>query len=420
MTEPTYGVIFNRADTDPLPPIYADFSVVGIVTTSADADASVFPLNEPVDVNTADQAVLTAAGTGDLYRTLTAINAQLAPFQGSARAVVVRVTKGANDAETITNLVGSAGSQTGLYALLKAPQKLAVTPRLIIVPGYTWQETLDVNGDPLENAVLAALPGVLTPLLAHAIVSSGPLSKTDALAWRQLIASDRIIPVSNRVIVQDGVATATVDCVAAIVGQAIATDFEHQGFPFWSFANRPVQGILGLERYDSFSLTDGATDGQILLNGNIGVIERGELGVDTAVASNGFIVIATDNAGSDELWRFYNQTRGRDFIHLAMLKSIRARLGRNNITPHGVQAVENDMVAVLSDLKARDCIVGGAVGFERDQNSPENLRAGKFRVFFKAEEPAPIRQVTVDSRRDRNALVAELDLLVQQAATLTV
>ena len=566
MTNPNFGLIFDRQDTDPLPPIYADLSVLGFLSTSEDADPAVFPLNTAVDINTGDVAALTGAGTGDLRHAFDAVNDQLAQFQASARAVVVRVAKGVDDFATISNLLGDSAARTGLYAFLNAPQALGVTPRLFAIPNYTWQQASGVNaiaigaggsgftsaptvgfsggggtgaagtavltqgvgaitlgvggtgystaptvtlsapdqpggvqatatatvasgavtgfnvtnkgsgytsaptvsfGGPgtgatatasltgivksvtitnpgtgytsaptlaltggggtgstatatvgvLNNALLAAAPAVMTQLLGDLVWSTGPLSKTAAAALRNLQNSDRLIAVSNRAVWANGSGTRLADTTAIQLGLQVATDFEHGGFPFWTAANRPAQGILGLERYDSFSLTDGATDGQILLASNIGVIERGEAS-DTAISSNGFIMIATDNCGDSELWRFYNQTRGRDFTHLALLKSIRKRIGRENVSPHGVQAVLNDMIVVGSDLKKRECTIGFRVDFLKSANSPEDLRAGKFRVEYAQEEPAPIKQVTVGSRRYRVALDLELDLLVQQASEL--
>jgi hypothetical protein len=155
-----------------------------------------------------------------------------------------------------------------------------------------------------------------------------------------------------------------------------------------------------------------------LLATHIGVIERGEVGVETAIASNGFVFAGVWNADTDPLWWFYNKTRGRDWAHLALLKSIRLRLGVENVTPHGVQAVLNDMVAIGQNLIQNQCSVGFKVGFEASKNSPNDLRQGKFRVFFATEEPAPITQVTIDSRPNYEALVAELGTLVAQAATL--
>ncbi len=141
MTSPFFGFLFNQQD-DTLPPILSDFSVGAIVTWSDDANPSVFPLNTPAAVNSGDTAVLAGAGTGELYKSLLRINAQLATFQRSARLCVVRVAAAyasdgvtINKVATMANVLGSASAKTGLYALLTAPQVCNLVPRLIITPG---------------------------------------------------------------------------------------------------------------------------------------------------------------------------------------------------------------------------------------------------------------------------------------------
>jgi phage tail sheath protein FI len=612
MTSPYYGVIFNQQDTDPLPPAFSDLSVLGIVLPSDDANAGMFPLNTPVDINTGDPTVLAAVGTGPLAKYINLINNQLGDLEVSARAVVVRVADNTDIDVVIANILGDPNAGTGLYALLKAGQMLSVIPRLIGAPGYTgkfnrvagstpptvttaskagmigggaltlaspayltgalagtykiaciggatsaasaakagivgdgslgsltsdadapvgiWRvvchvaatnggtfvvirpdgtvdgvatvgaaynsahgpnftlahsgtdfavgDEFDVtvaasvptgggvfsvtapNSAPLANAtvgaayatqiaftiaasgadfaigdefdvtvaitggiaeanpICAALPAICEALMAHAVVGGPSTNKQDAFDWRATMNSLRLIPVDNTVIVADGVGTDTLDHAGAVLGLGVRCDFQTGGVPSHSFANQPVQGIIGLGRYDSFSIVDGATDGQELLAAGIGIIERGEIGSETAVGPSGFVSVALNNAGSDPLWPFYNQYRTRDYTHLALLRSMRLRLGKNNITPHSVQAVMNDMVAVLNVLKASEATIGFTVGFEASVNSPENLRLGRFRVFFKSEEPAPIVQVTVDSRRDRDALVVELAAIVAEASSL--
>jgi phage tail sheath protein FI len=616
MTSPTFGVIFNRTDTDPRPPQFSDLSVVGLVLPADDADADFLPLNEPVHFNSGDTAALAKLGNTELYKAVTAIDDQLAEFQTSARIVAVRVAKGGDDAATIANIVGAQNGVTaannvgtGIYALLRAGKQLGVIPRLLGFPGYTWQTTgaggtvnvssaakaggntgggtltpagtpylagvkegvyqvrciggaksassaekvggntgdgtmgsltadtgaavgawrvicgiaaanggtfsvlkpdgsLDglavvgtaynsSNGinftiadgaedfvvgdefvvtvahavpagggvfsvtDPLGNAlanatvgvaystqiaftiadgtpdfavgdgfdvtvdfvggtleanpIVAALPPILNALIAHAVVGAPGTGLQGAIDWFETITSGRIIPIDAWVKRVDGTYE---DGVARVLGLGVRTDFEHGGYPFWAFANKQVAGILGLKTYHSFSLTDGATEGQELMAAHIGTIERGELGVETAIADNGFKFIGTFNADSDPLWWFYNKSRGRDFLHLALLKSIRRRLGSENVTPHGVQAVLNDMVAIQTNILQHEGSIGFKVGFEASTNNPNDLRQGKFRVFVASEEPAPIMQVTIDSRPYYKALEVELATIVAQAATI--
>jgi phage tail sheath protein FI len=426
MTSPAYGLIFNRDNTDPRPSQPSDLSVIGLVLPADDADASAFPLNEPVALDSGDATALAKLGSNnDLLHAVLAIDDQLTDLQTSARIVATRVAKGANDNETIANIIGSRTAATaaghvgtGLYSLLRAGSQLGVIPRLLGAPGYTWQTTMDASNNVLANPICAALPSVCDALLAHAVIGGPGTGLTDATAWFQTLTSGRLIAIDAWRSVQDATATRLEDGVAAVLGLGVRVDFKHGGYPFWSFSGQQVHGTIGLKNYYPFSLVDGATTGQELLAARIGVIERGEMGVETAISSNGFVFAGVWNADTDPNWRFYNKSRGRDFAHLALLKSIRLRLGVNNVSPHGVQAVLNDMVAVGQDLINHEVSVGFRVGFEASKNSPDDLRQGKFRVFFATEEPAPITQVTIDSRPNYEALSVELGTLVAQAASL--
>ena len=577
MTSPAFGFIFNQTDDDTNPPFIGDFSILGIVLPSDDATASVFPLDTPVAVNTGDASVLTAAGSGPLYKYLNRIDAQFADLEVSALAVVVRVPMAyqqdgvtENVAGTMANIIGDPNARTGLYALLMAPSLTGYTPRLIGAPGYTGSFTFavtapvvtqegsgythpvvtfnppgaaaiailgnvgvqaaahailtggevsgiaidnegqdyvtapavsftggggtgaaahavlnsngqvasivvdaegsgytsipnvvitapaggqitgltltspgdyaagvtpsitisDSNGgtgsgaaatvsmELLSNPVCAALPPILNALLAHAVVGGPGTTKADALTWRGTLASQRLIPVDNWEIVAQGTGTAYVDGAATVLGLGVRVDFLHGGYPFWSFANQPVQGILGLKRIDFLSLLDGATDGQELLAAGVGITARGDL-EDSSLVNSGFVHVSYLNAAIDPLYTFYNKTRGRDFTNLALIKSIRNRLGKQNITPHAVQAVLNDMTAIMLDLQQRECVIGYSIGFNATDNTTAALRAGKFTVFDNSEEPAPILVVTINRGLDEAALTTELATLAETTATVT-
>lgn len=322
-------------------------------------------------------------------------------------------------------IAGTGGGGTGFAGEVSEVSEAGAITAVTITnagTGYTSAPTLAVTSDAGENAVLtatvddlanpvcAALPSVCAALLAHAVVT-GPHSTLQAFTdWRETLSSDRLIPVETWVKV--GSPAVTVDGVGAILGIGVRRDHEKGGRPFHSWANQPVQGIVGPNRDIDFSLTDGATEAQSILAQNGGVIIRGQAGVESAVASGGFVFIGTDTAGEDELWRFYNVTRGRDYIHLLMLRTLRFYLGRFNITGQTIEAVTNTMKSALRDLQAEGDILGFRVYFERDLNSPENLRAGRFVVNFDAEEAPVLRHLGVRSSRYRPALDALLNDLV--------
>lgn len=414
MSDPSFGISITRIDSEPRPPVWSDMSVAGIIGTAPDADAAAYPIDTPVFLYSDDVAKLTALGArGTLRDAIALVNAQLGEFQAAAKVVVVRVDEGLDTNATIANIVGDTVS-TGLSAFLNAGSSLGVIPRLLCAPGFTSQREPE-----LANPVCAALPSICERLLAHAVVDGPATTEQDAIDWRETISSHRLITVDPAVqVFADG--TAVVQPLSpAIIGVGVRRDHEKQGRPFHSWANQPVQGIIGPSRPINFSLTDGATEAQRLLSANIGVLLRGEMGVESAIGQGGFIFVGTDNAGEDDLWRFYNVTRGRDFIHLMLLRTLRFYLGRFNITGQTIQAILNTMDTGLRNLKADGDLLGYQIKFTRDQNTPEELRQGRFTVTFAAEEAPVLRYLGVQSARYRPALDALLDDLLSQVGTIT-
>lgn len=302
----------------------------------------------------------------------------------------------------------------------------AVTAVIIDNPGinYTTAPTVGLTGgagagavatavlDVMENAVVAALPAVCSALLAHAVVSGPHTTLQGFTDWRKTIKSQRIIPLETWAKV--GVAATVTDSVGSILGIAVRRDHEFNGRPFHSWANQAVAGIVGPSRPIEFSLTDGATEAQQILLQNGGVIVRGEMGVEGAISNGGFVYIGTDNCADDPLWQFYNISRGRDYIHLIFLKTLRTYLGRFNINGQTIQAVINTMTLALRGLEADGDILGSQVSFTRSLNSPENLRLGKFVVNFAAEEAPVLRYLGIRSARYRPALDTLLNNLQAQ------
>lgn len=409
MSDPTFGLSITAVDNEPRPAIVTDMSIVGLVFTAPNANVDAFPLNEPVHFYSDDEKKLSlmgAEGTG--YDAVTLINNQLGEFQASATIIGVRVEEGADVDETIANLVGDVNLKTGMYALLKSGAQLGIIPRLICVPGYTSQLATDATA----NAVVAGLPTLLDRLLAVAVVD-GPLSGTaEAFAWRATIQSKRIIPINSGVKIMDAEGdVVSVPASPGVIGIAVRRDHEHQGRPFHSWANQPMHGIVGVSHPIDFSILDGSTEGQQLLEKNIGIIVRGE-STDGALADGGFVYVGTDTCSEDTLWRFYNQVRGRDYIHLMFIKTLRFFLGRRNIDRGTIEDILATMKGGLRDIQATGDLLGFRVGFTRATNSPEQLRLGRFTVSFQAEEPPVLRYLGVQSARYRPALDHLLDDLL--------
>lgn len=325
-------------------------------------------------------------------------------------------------------ITGTGGGGTGFAGeVAEVDENGAIVAVTIIDPGngYTSAPTVSVTSgagigaditavvEKLANPVIAALPSVLERLVAHAVVDGPATTLQDWTDWRETIQSDRIIPVETAV--KYGVNAAVKPGSPRVIGIAVRRDHEFGGRPFHSWANQPVAGIVGPNRPIDFTLTDGSTEGQTILSQNGGIIVRGEMGVESAIASGGFVYIGTDTCSEDPLWTFYNVTRGRDYIHLMFLRTLRNFLGKRNIDAGAITDIINTMRFGLRDLEADgDILPGWRVYFTRDQNSPEQLRLGKFVVDFAVEEPPVLRFLGLRSQRNRASLELLLDNLMSQ------
>ena len=276
----------------------------------------------------------------------------------------------------------------------------------------TWEDTGTLATYTAElvagaNPIVAGATAICNQLMGVMIVESAGSSFQNDLDWRETMQSHRLIPLSGGCRVMDPSTSYIVirPLAPRMAGIMVRRDHE-TGAPFHSAANQPVQGIISPNREIGYNLTDSANEAQELLAANIGVLIRGEVGDDFAIASGGFVLISTDNAGEDPLWQMYNIMRGRDYIHLGMLRTLRYFLGRYNIVGHTVQAILNTMEFFLRDLEADNHILGYKVNFRTEGNSPEKIRLGHLTVGFSAEEPPVLKHLTIESSRYREALDA--------------
>ncbi|RFB80394.1 hypothetical protein [Methylovirgula sp. 4M-Z18] len=347
------------------------------------------------------------------------------------------VVPGATLAATLANLAAfcnaSADANISLCTYAATATALTITDKTLGVGGNAFTLAANIIGatatvamQALANPICANLPAICAALFGCAVVGSDGSGQQGALNFRQVLSDPRLIPTDAWEIIQSPIpagqtvspGTEYQDGAAVALGLFARVDFQHEGLPFWSISGQPVQGILGLKNSYPFSLVDGATAGQELLAQNISVIERGEIGDETAISASGYVWAGVWNASSDPLQWFYNKRRGRDWTHLALMKSIRLRLGTENVTPQGVQDVLNDMNAVGSYLIMKKAVLGFKVSFNAADNSVDALRQGQFAIAYNQEEPAPITQVTVNSGPYREALTFELSTLIAQAAQL--
>ncbi|GJD88173.1 hypothetical protein BHAOGJBA_1686 [Methylobacterium hispanicum] len=425
-TAPVFGTIDQRFSDEPLATGPIDFSKIAFVSTSTGADDILFPAGVSTDLasykavrfTSSDTTFTSKLGSGYLADAVRAVNAQLAPGSQAADITVIRCAEGtgadaaAKLAATMANVI------KGLEALKYAPQKINATPRLVGVPGYTAQRT---GTD--ANPVIAALPEVLSALLAVAVVDVDDSSRDAAIDAREKIGSDRILPVgvAARVFDTDGTTVITRPMAPRILGLMTRVDFQSGGKPFEPFANRQIYGLVNTSRDIPFDLRDGSVEGQQLLAAEVSIVTQGEVDIDGAIADGGFVFIGTDNCASDgDLWQQIHQVRGADYIDVEHMRITRLFLGRK-ISASNAEAWINSLKFNLRDHKAADDILGYKVEFKPDQNSPEQVRAGRLTTDLGIEEAPVFRVAKRNVRRYRQAvndLVADIAARINAAAIL--
>lgn len=400
MAAPIFGMQYSRPADEPVPVLGADFSKALIIETSEDADAAKYPLDTPVRISTSDLAATALLGTGALADAVAGINAQLTGVNRGADVVIYRVAEGIDTPATAANIVTALGQVSAI------PSEVNMTPRLIWAGRTAWRADLLTT-----NPVVAALPAACETLLAIAPVDVDDTSTPNAIDARETMASQRLMPVGLAARVYEGINLVTRPMGPRVLGLFMRVDNENEGRPFDPIANRQIYGLAGLSRKLPFSLLDGSTEGQQLLDAEVSIVAEGEVNVDGAVADGGFVFIGTDNADTGELWKQIHQVRGADYITVKLIQITRQFLGRK-ITADLVEAYVNSILFMLRDHQAADDILG----YNRDvfipnQNSPEQIRLGRIKLDL-GIEPAPVfKRADTDIRRYRPAvegLVADI------------
>lgn len=377
---------------------------------------------------------ITTAGTG--YTVAPTISISPPPSGGVQATATVTVNAGAITAITITNpgygyleapTVTITGAGTG--GVITASLTGRVRTVTITNPGgdYTSAPTVAFTGGAgsgatatatigqAANAICAIMPTICDRMRADFIPEGPTTNKTAWVNWLETLPeSQRIFHPLSQVarVLNDLGATVNAPLSPYIAGLYVRRDNERDGVPSGSIANQPINGIVGVSPRIPLSLIDASSPGQDYLERRGGIVARGESGVEGAVSEGGFSFWGFDTLSATTDYRFAHVVRMRDYIELGQVTILRPFLGRQNITLQVVQALVNSMDDFLFRLETDSHILGFRLRFEKNRNTPSELRSGHLDITFEAEEPPAIRKITVRSRRYEAALQS----LVQQLA----
>jgi phage tail sheath protein FI len=332
-----------------------------------------FPLNTPVLITGSRNAADGLDTVGDKDGTLP--DALDAIFdQAGAMVVVVRVTKGVDDAATKTNIIGATAT-AGVNAFLAAETLCKVTPRILIAPGFSH-----------EVEVVAELLGIADQLKA-VIIADGP--NTDdaaAITFRENFGSKRVYIVDPQVKIWDVVSNSSMNApVSARVAGIIAKSDNERGF-WWSPSNREIYGISGTSRNIGFALDD--------TNSIANYLNENE--VTTIIQKDGYRLWGNRTCSADPKWAFLSTVRIADMIHESLLHAHLWAVDRN-ITRNYISDVTQGVSEYLRHLVGVGAILGGTCWADPDLNTPDQIQQGKIYFDFDFTTPSPAEHITFRS-----------------------
>ncbi len=349
-------------------------AVIGVVCTGEDADATYFPLNTPILITNINTAIGKAGSQGTLKPTLEAIADQCTPV-----IVVVRVEKGASDAETEANIIGTTtenGKYTGMKALLSAQTQLKVKPRILGVPGY----------DSLP--VATALVSLAQKLRAFCYVSAfGAKTKEQAVLYRDKLGAREAMIIWPDFVGFDTTKKSNVTLSATARALGLRAQIDQKVGWHKTLSNVPVNGVTGISHDVFWDLQEESSDSNYL----------NENEVTTLICNQGYRFWGSRTCSADTLFAFENYTRTAqvlaDTIAEAQFQLVDAPMHASLIKDL-VESINNK----FRELKSNGYIVDGKAWFDPESNTADILKAGKLYIDYDYTPVPPLENLMLRQR----------------------
>lgn len=352
-------------------------AIVGMVCTASDADAEMFPLNEPVLITNVQTAIGKAGKQGTLAASLQAIADQAKPV-----IVVVRVAEGTGDdaqAQTISNIIGTTdenGKYTGLKALLTAEAVTGVKPRILGVPGLDSQE------------VATALAPVCQKLRAFGYVSAwGCKTLSDAIKYRANFSQRELMVVWPDFLAWDTAANATQTAYATARALGLRAKIDQEQGWHKTLSNVGVNGVTGISTPVFWDLQESGTDADLL----------NEAGITTLIRKDGFRFWGNRTCSDDPLFLFENYTRTAQVIADTMADAHMWAVDKP-ITATLIRDIIDGINAKFRELKSNGYIIDATCWFDEEANDTETLKAGKLYIDYDYTPVPPLENLTLRQR----------------------
>lgn len=355
-------------------------AVVGMVCTASDADADMFPLNEPVLITSPQSAIAKAGTKGTLAKSL-----QLIANQSKPVIVAVRVAEGTGDdeetsqAQTISNIIGTTdenGKYTGLKALLTAKAVTGVKPRILGVPGLETQE------------VTTALVSVAQKLRAFAYANVwGCKTVSEAIAYRENLSGRELMPIWPDFLGWDTTKNATDISFASAVALGLRAKIDNDTGWHKTLSNVAVNEVTGISASVFWDLQEKGTDADLL----------NEAGITTLIREDDFRFWGNRTCSDDPLFQFENYTRTAQVIADTMAEGHMWAVDKP-ITATLIRDIIDGINAKFRELKNGGYIIDAKCWFDPEANSKETLKAGQLLIDYDYTPVPPLERLTLRQR----------------------
>ncbi len=349
-------------------------AIIGLIATASDADAAVFPLNQPALVTNV-YAGLAAAGTqGTLAASLNAIAQQT-----NAIVVVVRVEQAADAATQTSNVIGTVlanGQRTGLKALLSAQAMLGVKPRILGAPGLDTQP------------VATELASIAQQLRAMAYASCwGCDTVEEALLYRDQFAARELMLIHPEFRRWDTVTNATVDAPAVAYALGLRAKIDQDTGWHKTISNVAVNGPIGISKSIFWDLQSSATDAGLL----------NEAGVTTLINAQGLKFWGSRTCSDEPLFSFESAVRTAQVLADSIAD---AHLWASDkpLHPSIVKDILEGVNAKFRELKTLGYILDGSAWYDETINSSDRLKEGKLVIDYDYTPIPPLEDLAFRQR----------------------
>ena len=354
-------------------------AIIGLVATASDADATAFPYDTPVLITNVRQAIGKAGTLGTLAASLDAIAEQCRPV-----IVVVRVPDGVGEtpeakaADLVSNVIGttlSDGSYTGMKALLSAPAKLGIKPRILGAPGLATQP------------VATAFQSIAQDLRGMAYCGTYGGAVSEAILYRKNFSARELMLIHADFQKWSTVENATVNAYTEAYALGLRAKIDFDTGWHKTLSNVAVNGVTGITPAIYWDLQNPATDAG-LLNQNA---------ITTLVNRDGFRFWGSRTCSDEPLFAFESATRSAQVIADSIAESHMWAVDKP-MHPSIVKDIIEGVNAKFRELRAGGYILDGSAWYDEEINTSATLKTGKLVIDYDYTPVPPIEDLTFRQR----------------------